>query len=224
MKFWPVFPPMPSHYPRMKKVNAKGAFSVAELPGKVALTPASVAVLMADESVTLIDLRRPEAFGGAHIPGALNIGAGQNLSLWAGWMLDPEQRLVLISDTGDDETSRRALIRVGLDRIEGFLQKGMPAWIDAGLEFTRTAQLSTKEVAERKRDTQVLDVRSDKEWSTGHIEDAHHIPLGELKKRMKELERDSASLPSAAADIARASPPACFKRTGSRGSVPWMVE
>ena len=107
-------------------------------------------------------------------------------------MLDPEQRLVLINDTGDDETSRRALIRVGLDRIERFLQKGMPAWIDAGLEFTRTAQLSTKKVAERKPDTQVLDVRSDEEWCTGHIENAHHIPLGELKKQMEEFERDSA--------------------------------
>ena len=185
-------PPMPSYYPHMKEVNAKGASGVTKLPGKVALTPARVAALVADESVTLIDLRRPGAFGGAHIPGALNIGAGQNLSLWAGWVLDPEQRLVLINDTGDDETSRRALIRVGLDRIEGFLQKGMSAWTDAGLEFTRTAQLSTKEVAERKPDTQVLDVRSDKEWSTGHIENAHHIPLGELKKRIEELERDSA--------------------------------
>ena len=185
-------PPMPSYYPRMKELNAKGASSVADLPGKVALTPARVSALLADESVTVIDLRRPEAFGGAHIPGVLNIGAGQNLSLWAGWMLEPEQRFVLVNDKGDDEASRRSLVRVGLEHIEGFAQKGMPAWVDAGLEFTRTTQLSTKEVAERKPDSQILDVRSEKEWSSGHIHHALHIPLGELKQRIEELEKDRA--------------------------------
>ena len=112
-------PPMPSYYPRMKELNSKGASSVADLPGNTSLTPARVAALLTDESVTVIDLRRPEAFGGAHIPGALNIGAGQNLSLWAEWMLDPEQRFVLVSDKGDDEASRRALVWVGLRTHKG---------------------------------------------------------------------------------------------------------
>ncbi|MEO6803991.1 MAG: MBL fold metallo-hydrolase, partial [Granulicella sp.] len=78
-------PPMPSYYPRMKALNSKGAVSVARLPGDKALSAAQVAELLRDEAVTVIDLRRPEAFGGAHIAGAINIGAGQNLSLWAGW-------------------------------------------------------------------------------------------------------------------------------------------
>jgi len=86
---------------------------------------------------------------------------------------------------------RRSLARVGLERIEGSLQKGMPGWVDAGMEFTRTAQLSTKEVADRNPDTQILDVRSDKEWISGHIQDAIHIPLGELKARTGELSKDA---------------------------------
>ncbi len=184
-------PPMPSYYPRMKALNSKGAASVAEMPGKVPLTPAGVAALLADKSVTVIDLRRPEAFGGAHIRGAVNIGSGQNLSLWAGWMLDAEQRFVLVNDTGDDEEARRSLVRVGLDRIEGFVQKGMPAWIEEGREFARTAQLTTREIAQIKPDTQILDVRSEKEWSDGHIQDAHHIPLGELMERMQEAGNDA---------------------------------
>lgn len=120
-------PPMPSYYLRMKHLNSKGAPGVAQLPGEHALSSAQLSTLLFDPTVTVIDLRRPEAFGGAHINGAVNIGAGQNLSLWAGWMIAPEQRLVLVNDKGDDEDSRRALVRVGLDRIEGFLQKGMPA-------------------------------------------------------------------------------------------------
>lgn len=182
-------PPMPSYYPRMKMLNAKGASSVAALPGDKEFSPARLSALLCDEAVTVLDLRRPEAFGGAHIPGAVNIGAGQNLSLWAGWIVDPEQRLLLVNDKGDDEEARRSLARVGLENVEGFLQKGMPGWIDAGMEFTRTAQLSTKEVAERAPDTQIVDVRSDKEWASGHISEAIHIPLGELKARTRELSK-----------------------------------
>ena len=183
-------PPMPSYYPRMKELNSRGASSVASLPGQVDIPASDLARLLAEESVTVLDLRRPEAFGGAHIAGAINIGAGQNLSLWAGWLLDPKQRFVLVNDTGDDEAARRSLVRVGLDGIKGFLQNGMQGWIDAGLAFTRTVQLSTKEVSERGPEMQILDVRSNKEWSSGHVENAMHIPLGELKQRMGEIEKE----------------------------------
>ena len=184
-------PPMPSYYPRMKELNSRGAASIADLPGKTSLTAARLATLLSDEAVTVVDLRRQEAFGGAHIPGAVNIGAGQNLSLWAGWMIAPEQKLVLVNDKGDDDDSRRALARVGLDHIEGFLQRGIASWMDSGMEFTRTTQLSTREVSERSPAALILDVRSDIEWGNGHIEGATHIPLGELKHQLGELRQDA---------------------------------
>ncbi|GAC1424258.1 MAG: MBL fold hydrolase [Acidobacteriaceae bacterium] len=184
-------PPMPSYYPRMKAMNARGAPILAVVPGNQALSPKELKDIASAPDVVVLDLRRPEAFGGAHIPAAINIGAGQNLSLWAGWMLEPGKRIVLVNDTGDDEASRRALIRVGLDNIAGFLQKGVPSWIDAGLDFARTTQLSTREVVRRDAAALVVDVRSDSEWSGAHIDGARHIMLGDLPKRMAELPRDS---------------------------------
>jgi hydroxyacylglutathione hydrolase len=183
-------PPMPRYYPRMKEMNAQGAPVLADLPGGKALSVAEVKSLAGRGDTIVLDVRGPEAFGGAHINGAIHIGAGQNLSLWAGWLLDADKRLVLVGDAGDDEAARRALLRVGLDGVEGFLAKGMPAWIDAGLEFARTTQVSTQEVFERAREWMVCDVRSDQEWEGGHIEGATHIMLGELAGRMGELAKD----------------------------------
>ncbi len=185
-------PPMPSYYPRMKELNSKGAPSQPAPTVESSLSPIDLSKSLTDSTVTVIDLRRPEAFGGAHIPGALNIGAGQNLSLWAGWLVAPEQRLLLVDDKGETEEAIRSLARVGLDRVEGSLHKGMPAWIDAGVEFGRTVQLSTKEVAERSSEVRVLDVRSDKEWQGGHIEGAIHISLGELPDRFAEIPKNQA--------------------------------
>ena len=185
-------PPMPSYYPRMKELNSKGAPSLQAPEVGSSLSPVDVSKCLSDSAVTVVDLRRPEAFGGAHIAGALNIGAGQNLSLWAGWLIAPEQQLLLVDDKGQTEEAIRSLARVGLDRVAGSLHKGMPAWIDAGLEFGRTVQLSTKEVAKRSSDVRVLDVRSDKEWQSGHIEGAIHISLGELPDRFAEIPKNQA--------------------------------
>jgi hydroxyacylglutathione hydrolase len=180
-------PPMPDYYPRMKALNAQGAPSVSVLPGARALTIHDVAALAQQEDVTLLDLRRPETFSGAHISKALNIGAGQNLSLWAGWLLDSKKRIVLITDSGDDEGSRRALVRVGLDNIAGYLAQGMPTWIEAGLDFERTMQISVHEAERLSPEALVVDVRSKSEWEKGHIPNAQYIMLGDLRSNLAAL-------------------------------------
>jgi rhodanese-related sulfurtransferase len=38
-------------------------------------------------------------------------------------------------------------------------------------------------------DALILDVREDKEFTAGHIPKARHIPLGQLDKRLKELDK-----------------------------------
>jgi len=51
---------------------------------------------------------------------------------------------------------------------------------------------SVPEVAERiqtNRGVFLLDVRTEKEWSQGHIKGAHHIPLHELARRSSELDK-----------------------------------
>jgi sulfur-carrier protein adenylyltransferase/sulfurtransferase len=45
--------------------------------------------------------------------------------------------------------------------------------------------------AERLAGAIVVDVREQYEWDAGHIDDARHIPLGELPHRLNELPRDA---------------------------------
>ena len=50
--------------------------------------------------------------------------------------------------------------------------------------------MDTKSVQANRQDLQVLDVREDDEWAAGRIEGAVHIPLGELDRRVDELDRN----------------------------------
>jgi rhodanese-related sulfurtransferase len=43
---------------------------------------------------------------------------------------------------------------------------------------------------ERLGDVHVLDVREEYEWLDGHIDGAHHIPLGQLPARLAEIPED----------------------------------
>jgi len=187
-------PEFPDYYRRMKRINAQGPALLKGVPGDVPLAPDAFQKLRERQDAIIIDLRRPEAFGGAHIPGAFNIGAGPNLSMWAAWVVPYDRPILLVGDAGTDlEQARRSLIRVGFDQIEGYLKGGMPAWIEAGLEQTHIPQISVQELAQKLRckdQIAVLDVRSPKEWREGHIEQAIHIPGGELPKRLDELPRD----------------------------------
>lgn len=183
-------PEFPDYYRRMKRVNSDGARLLDGLPGETTFPAEQFQEQARTLDAVVIDLRRPEAFGGAHIPGALNIGAGQNLSMWAGWVVPYDTPLLLVGDDGTDmESARRALIRVGLDDIRGSLKGGMRAWIEAGLDQAHVPQISVRELKEKRRRGQmfILDVRSRGEWVTGHIEGAVHIPGGELPKRTGEI-------------------------------------
>ena len=187
-------PEFPAYYRRMKDVNSQGATAVSTIPGDRPLPPAQFRHLRESLDAVVIDLRRPEAFGGAHIPGSFNIGAGPNLSTWAAWVVPYDQPMLLVGDEGTQlEDSRRSLFRVGLDQVQGFLRGGMTAWIEAGFEQGHTPQISVLDLYSRlhsERSARVLDVRSPKEWADAHIEGTLHIPGGELPARVEEVQRD----------------------------------
>jgi hydroxyacylglutathione hydrolase len=141
----------------------------------------------------VIDLRDQAAFGAGHVPQAFGIGAGKMLSMWAAWVVPYDAPILLIGDDTKIEEATRALIRVGLDDVQGFLQSGMSAWIDAGLSVAHTAQIAPNELHRQltagKR-PQVLDVRTDDEWREGHLPGALHIMGGYLPERTDEVLRD----------------------------------
>jgi hydroxyacylglutathione hydrolase len=186
-------PPFPDYYRCMKRVNSAGPKLLGGVPGGEALVPQDFAALLKKEDAVVIDLRRPESFGGAHIPGALSIGAGTTFAMWAAWVVPYDRPLLLVGDDStDEEAARRALIRVGLDEIRGTLRGGMRAWIEAGLEQAHLPQVSVSELRERiaRNGAYVLDVRTDAEWRSGHIEAAEQIMAGYLAERMSSVPKD----------------------------------
>ena len=184
-----TIPPVPRYYPLMKKINAKGPEVLGNLPRVPALPPKAFKDAIENNASVLVDTRMMLAFGGGHIPGALNIGGSPILSIWAGWMLNPEKPILLVLESDDDlERIVRLFVRTGYTKFAGYLTGGMRAWDAAGFLLERIGQMSVHELNERKSALQVVDVRSPGEWKRGHVPGARHIFAPELHKRMSELD------------------------------------
>lgn len=183
-------PPVPHYYPVMKKLNAKGPKILGNLPRVPGLPPKAFKKAIAKKAGALVDTRTMLAFGGGHIPGALNIGGSPVLSIWAGWMLASNEPILLVLENENDlEDVVRLFIRTGYSKFAGYLVGGMKAWEAAGFEQSEVRQMGVHELNKRRGKLQIVDVRSPHEWKNGHVPGARHIFLPELRKRVGELNR-----------------------------------
>ena len=71
------------------------------------------------------------------------------------------------------------------------LSAGMLVWPMIGRRISGVKEVETLEATQliNHRDAVILDVREDKEFVTGHLPNAKHIPLGQLAARLKDVEK-----------------------------------
>ena len=183
-------PPVPTYYPRMKKLNAEGPEIIGNLPRVAALPVKAFKTAMADAGNVLIDTRSMLAFGGGHIPGALNLGGSPSLSIWAGWLLDPAKSVLLVLEKDNAlEEVLKLFIRTGYTKFAGYLVGGIKAWEAAGLPVAQVPQMSVHEIQQADGKFQLLDVRGPGEWKKGHIPGAQHLFLPELREKSAALDK-----------------------------------
>ncbi|HEX6589762.1 MAG TPA: rhodanese-like domain-containing protein [Longimicrobiales bacterium] len=172
--------PAPRYYARMKRVNANDPADAPSTP--IPPLDAKDVAARQQAGALVLDTRDIEAFGGAHVPDALNIPLSGSFAVWAGKLLDEKRDVVLVGDTSDIERARVNLARIGMDRVVGWLRGGMKYWEEAGLPLARVQQMSVHQVKERSGDLQVLDVRYDDEFAAGHVPGAVHVELSKLEQ------------------------------------------
>ncbi len=184
-------PPEPCYYRPMKLMNTKGPAILRGIPPVPALPVEDFKQAFEAKANVLLDTRAMLAFGGGHIPGALNIAAHPELSPWAGWMLKFDDPLLLVLDKDDQlEVVVRLLWRAGYVKFAGYLVGGMKLWNNAALPLQEVQQMTVHAVQEAGDRMQILDVRTPAEWAAGHIPGARHFFVPELRDSIGKLDRN----------------------------------
>lgn len=174
-------PEPPKYFAQMKKLNKIGPplLTHDKLPE---LSAASMEGVLKEGK--LIDLRGVDEFVQGHPEGALFLPEGSSLVTWAGWLLSYQEDLhFLVKDAHQAERAARSLRSIGLDNVKGYYLENAVKASGLALRASKRIEASDVDVEAGK----ILDVRSEKEWSEGHLEGALHIHLGYLQERLDEV-------------------------------------
>ena len=183
----------PSYFKRMADINRRGPDVLGGVPQPASLTPLSVRNQL-NENASLVDARQHRLFNELHVPGSFAVPFGDSFASWLGWLLPWAQPIILLPPApADQDAMVRQLIRIGYDRINGFLAGGIEAWKAAGLptESAVGIDLETlKDLSGQDHAPMILDVRQRSEYHAGHIKGALNIELGELQEHLDGLPRE----------------------------------
>lgn len=187
----PAFPP---YYRRMKALNSTGATAVEKLSSLSGLSYQDFLQLYQDNAI-VIDLRDYQGFGNGHVPNSFSITLGPSFITWASWVIAADRPILLVGEGPEDaREARLALLRVGLDNVVGYLEGGYSSWVAGGgvteslpQMFPEQLHAALFQTTGQNNETQVIDVRTDREWSAGHIPQATHIMCGMVRENIGKI-------------------------------------
>ncbi|MGZ8515722.1 MAG: MBL fold metallo-hydrolase [Chitinophagaceae bacterium] len=178
-----ILPP-PQYFPINAKINKEGYDSMDDVleQGMKALSIEEFKKLMTDE-IIILDTRHSDEFTQGFIPGSVSIGLNGRFAEWAGSLLPFDKPLLLVSDAGKEQESIIRLARVGLDKVQGYLEGGYETWKNSGEKADLIIDVEPDELMMDlpfDKNLVVVDVRKPVEFAEGHLQDAVNIPLSEM--------------------------------------------
>jgi hydroxyacylglutathione hydrolase len=177
-------PPPPQYFPINARINREGYDSLDEvLATSLRALPVEEFKDMMKQDMVILDTRNSEEFMKGFVPGSVSIGLDGRFAEWAGSLLSFDAPMLLVTDPGKEKESIIRLARVGLDKVQGFLDGGYESWKKSGEESDMIINVEADELMMDipfDNNLMVVDVRKPTEFAEGHLKDAVNLPLSDL--------------------------------------------
>ncbi len=177
----------PRYYAHVGPLNRKGPASVdLRLPKEIHASELRARIRAGE---WIVDIRDRVAFAAAHVEGTINVAYATPFATYLGWTIPWNTPVTLVGDSEETVAgAQRALARIGIDRPAAQSSSGL-AKLAPRDEWSSYPVVSFADLASRCRqeDVNILDVRRDDEWASGHIKSATHVPLPDLETRMSDV-------------------------------------
>lgn len=180
-------PEPPKYFAKMKKLNKIERPLLTEVPKHPKLSETEF-LQKYNDGIKVIDTRNKVEFAKGFIPGSINIQNNKTLSTWAGWLLNYDEDFVIVAAEEEMDEITRKLMRIGLDRIAGFIS-------DVNLPGIKLEQADVIGIEEfktylGKKEVQIVDVRGKTEYEEGHVEGAENVFVGTLPQNLDKINRE----------------------------------
>ena len=210
-------PEPPAYFARMKRENRIGPKLLGDLPAPRRIEAATIASLAGRRDVAVLDTRPRHAFFAGHLQGAIHADLDNEFTAIAGSYVDEDTPVYLVVEDARVTEAVRALVRVGLDRVVGYLTPQMLdtfAASDGSLAQTKTIDMATMETMRVAEKGRVLDVRGAGEFEADHVAGAIHIPHTRIAAKHNELPKGVGLLVHCSTGVRTASAVSMLERLG----------
>src|SRR5690606_6065108 len=204
-------PTPPKYFAVMKQLNKVDRPLLIQVPMHPKLNQA-VFQQVIDNNLLIIDTRRKEEVAKGHVRGSLHIENGKSFSTWVGSLVDYQQQIVLITEEDQTEDLTRKLMRIGMDNIYGFVTD-----LDKmNIELDKSNLINIGDLKNNLdgKDVQIIDVRTESEYSAGHIKGVENIVLTSLENNIGKISKDKPVIVHCQSGVRAAMAYSILKRNG----------
>lgn len=147
--------------------------------------------LIAD-GARVIDSRPSAIFVQGLIPHSTYIPNTGDLLEYAELILEPDMKLVLLTESGQETAVSRNLLKTGFANLVGILDGGYEAWVGAGGARDLIIDITPEEfeLDFNFDEFYLIDLRTEDQYEEEHLEYAENLPLSELEEAIPDLNPD----------------------------------
>ncbi|MFM8765827.1 MAG: rhodanese-like domain-containing protein, partial [Spartobacteria bacterium] len=182
-------PEPPAYFATMKHLNKVGPAVLGKLQEPRLMTLDEILPRLNEPGFVVLDTRPRSEFLEGHLRGSL-FTPPEKFPDFAGSFLAPDQEIAIVAkDAAAAQDFTRQLLRIGFDRIAGFLPVSAitTAPAEALARFASVDFQAVPALLDGKTGSLVLDVRKATEFAGDHIRGARNIAHTRLRPRLAEI-------------------------------------
>jgi rhodanese-related sulfurtransferase len=144
------------------------------------------------DGARVIDTRPSAVFIEGLIPRSFHLPHSENFLEYAELLLEPDMKLVLLTEVGKETVISRDLLKTGFANVTGIIEGGYEAWVNAGGKIDLIIDVTAEEFElDFKFDEfYLIDLRTEDQYEEEHFEYAENLPLADLEEAIPDLNPD----------------------------------
>lgn len=186
-------PEPPPYFARMKRDNRAGPKVLRGVPRLAHLDAENLGALAGRTDIAILDTRGRKQFLAAHVPGSILAELDYQFVNIAGSFLDEGTPVYLIVDEARVDEAVRALIRIGIDEVHGYLTPAdLTAYAAQGGTLSSIPSIDMAELERRRHQGHVtiLDTRGKVDYDVRHVPGAINVAHTRLLVRLADVPKD----------------------------------
>ncbi len=186
-------PEPPPYFARMKRDNRRGPKVLRGVPRIAHLDAENLGSLAGRTDIAILDTRGRKEFLAGHVPASILAELEYQFVNIAGSFIEEDTPVYLIVDEARVDEAVRALIRIGIDDVRGYLTPAdLASYAASGGTLASIPSIDMAELERRRLQggVTILDTRGKVDFDVAHVPGAINVAHTRLLVRLADVPKD----------------------------------